>query len=272
MKKVRIGGVPEHFNMPWHLALQNNLFINQNIDLEWIDYPTGTGAMCKDLAENKLDLALLLTEGAVADFERNHQFQFVQWYVKSPLTWGIHTAYSNDNINSLTDIENKKYAISRFGSGSHLMASVNASQLNYNVKESDFLVVNNLKGAIESLSKGEAELFLWEKYTTKPYVDDKIFKRIGECPNPWPCFILVAHNNFIEKESETLQKVVKIINETTQQLTKDEALINKIATKYQLQKSDVTEWIKSVEWHSENTYDQEILNNVKITLQKLGIL
>ncbi|MBC8111728.1 MAG: ABC transporter substrate-binding protein, partial [Verrucomicrobia bacterium] len=35
MKKIRIGGVPEHFNMPWHFAQQNHVFEEQGIDLRW---------------------------------------------------------------------------------------------------------------------------------------------------------------------------------------------------------------------------------------------
>ena len=45
MKIIKIAGVPEHFNLPWHLAIENNEFESQNIDLEWTDVPEGTGKM-----------------------------------------------------------------------------------------------------------------------------------------------------------------------------------------------------------------------------------
>jgi hypothetical protein len=38
-------GVPEHFNLPWHLAIENR-FNQQNIDLQWTDVPEGT-KMCQ---------------------------------------------------------------------------------------------------------------------------------------------------------------------------------------------------------------------------------
>ena len=30
MKTIRIGGVPEHFNLPWHLAMEEGNFEKEN--------------------------------------------------------------------------------------------------------------------------------------------------------------------------------------------------------------------------------------------------
>jgi len=43
MKKIIIGGVPEHFNFPWYLALRDKKFQDRNINLRWKDFPGGTG-------------------------------------------------------------------------------------------------------------------------------------------------------------------------------------------------------------------------------------
>ena len=39
MKIIKIAGVPEHFNLPWQLAIENNEFKDQNIDLHWTNVP-----------------------------------------------------------------------------------------------------------------------------------------------------------------------------------------------------------------------------------------
>jgi len=52
MKTIRIGGVPEHFNLPWHRTIANKDFETKGIDLQWADYPGGTGAMMQDLRED----------------------------------------------------------------------------------------------------------------------------------------------------------------------------------------------------------------------------
>ena len=47
MKNVRIGGVPEHFNYAWYLALKQGHFKQHNIEVRWKDYFGGTGQMTK---------------------------------------------------------------------------------------------------------------------------------------------------------------------------------------------------------------------------------
>lgn len=47
MKSLRVAGVPEHFNLPWHLADEEGAFESAGIDLQWIDVPEGTGKCVK---------------------------------------------------------------------------------------------------------------------------------------------------------------------------------------------------------------------------------
>ena len=60
LTSVRIGGVPEHFNYPWHLGKDSGAFADIGVDLNWTDYSTGTGAMVGDLENHDLDMAVLL--------------------------------------------------------------------------------------------------------------------------------------------------------------------------------------------------------------------
>jgi hypothetical protein len=38
--KTKIVGVPEHFNLPWHLSIEKAIL--KPIDLQWTDIPEGT--------------------------------------------------------------------------------------------------------------------------------------------------------------------------------------------------------------------------------------
>jgi ABC-type nitrate/sulfonate/bicarbonate transport system substrate-binding protein len=192
MTSLNIGGVPEHFNLPWHLAIEEGRFSDAGIDLHWVDCPGGTGEMAQGLAEGKLDLALPLSEGAVAGIARGVPMRILQWYVLSPLIWGIHVPAVSD-IDSLEALRGQRFAISRYGSGSHLMAFVSARQMGWDPADGlRFVEVGNLDGAIESFRHGQAEGFLWERFTTQPYVDQGLMRRVGECPTPWPAFALAA--------------------------------------------------------------------------------
>ena len=209
MKTINIGGVPEHFNLAWYLTLKNGEYKDEGINLRWKDYFGGTGEMCKALREGEIDLAVILTEGIIKDIIAGNPSKIVQTFVQSPLIWGIHVA-NNSKYQNIEDIKGTKAAISRFGSGSHLMAYINAQNNNWDIdKDLDFEVIKNLDGALKGLNNGVGDYFMWEKFTTKPYVDKGIFRRIDECPTPWPCFVIAVRDEFLEHNKEDVKTILR---------------------------------------------------------------
>ena len=271
MKNVRIGGVPEHFNYAWYLALKQGHFKEHNIDVRWKDYFGGSGQMTKALRENEIDMAVILTEGIIKDITEGNPSKIVQIFVESPLIWGIHVA-QDSNYKNLSELKGQKAAISRYGSGSHLMAYVNALKLKWNTaSDLQFEVVKDLDGAVESLSRKEADYFMWEKFTTKPLVDEKIFRRLGDCPTPWPCFVIAVRDEFILNEKETLQNILKTINAITSSF-KEISLIDRIISeRYQQKNEDVKAWLELTEWSQKNI-DPETVEAVQNQLLKLNII
>ena len=213
MKTVKIVGVPEHFNLPWHLCLENGEFNELGIDLLWTDIPEGTGKMCQMLRENQTDLAVILTEGILKDISNGNQSVIVQQYVSSPLQWGIHVA-AKSPYKTIADLKDKKVAISRNGSGSQLMAIVNAKNQGWNTAL-DFEIVNTLEGAVTSLSEEKSDYFMWDRFMTQPVVDKGIFRRIDVCPTPWPCFVIVARQDFYNNNKALISNILEVINNTT---------------------------------------------------------
>ena len=63
MLRLKIGGVPEHFNLPWRMAIEEGKFRAQGVQLHWSDMGGGTGQMIRGLKNKTLDVAVLLTEG-----------------------------------------------------------------------------------------------------------------------------------------------------------------------------------------------------------------
>ncbi|WP_299362063.1 substrate-binding domain-containing protein [Winogradskyella sp.] len=271
MKKVNIGGVPEHFNLAWYLTLKNGEYKSQGINLRWHDYFGGTGAMCKGLRSGDIDIAVILTEGIIKDIIDGNPSRIVQTFVKTPLIWGIHVADKSD-FKTIDDIKGTKAAISRYGSGSHLMAYINAKNNNWNLDtDLHFEVVRNLNGAIEGLTNGDADYFMWEKFTTKPFVDDSIFRRIGNCPSPWPCFVIAVRNEFIENNMDDLKTILDIINQTTLEFKYIPSIDKTIANRYEQELEDVREWLSLTEW-SQDLIDEETINNVQKQLFQLDII
>ncbi len=271
MKTVNIGGVPEHFNLAWYLTLRDGTYKQNGINLRWKDYYGGTGEMCKALRNKDIDMAVILTEGIVKDIIEGNPSKIVQVFVKSPLIWGIHVS-NNSNFNTVDSLKGTRAAISRYGSGSHLMAYINAVNKNWDLQSDlHFEVINNLEGAVEGLTNGNADYFLWEKFTTKPLVDSKVFRRIGECPSPWPCFVIAAREDFIKNEASILTIILDIINNTTREFKKIPSIDKSIANRYDQQLTDVQEWLGLTEW-SQEQISEETLKNVQNQLFAINII
>ncbi|GGD93445.1 substrate-binding domain-containing protein [Planktosalinus lacus] len=271
MKKIKIGGVPEHFNYPWYLALKDKKFQQQGINLRWVDFLGGTGEMNNALREKEIDLAVILTEGIVKDIIQGNQSKIVQVFVKSPLVWGIHVA-KNSPYQTISDLRGAEAAISRYGSGSHLMAFINAQNQHWDIqKDLKFKVIENLDGALKGLPNGEGDYFMWEKFTTKPYVDKGIFRRVGNCPTPWPCFVIAARDELIENDPEAIKTILELINAETKQFKEIPAIDHKLADRYQQKVEDIQEWLSLTQWSSKNLTSNE-LEEVQKSLLDLNLI
>ena len=270
MKKIKIAGVPEHFNLPWQLAIENNEFTDQNIDLQWTNVPEGTGKLCEMLRNGDTDLAVILTEGIIKDILAGNPSKIVQVYVKSPLIWGIHVA-ANSKYQTVTDLENTKCAISRKGSGSELMAYVNAHNQKWSTENLQFEIVNTIDGAVDALTNHNADYFMWERFMTKPLVDKGIFRRLDDCLTPWPSFVIVATDHLLESSPELIQKILQIINFKTSTFKEIPDITATIASHFHQKIEDIEHWIGRTEW-SQDIMDEEMLNKVQNQLFEFGII
>lgn len=269
--KVSVGGVPEHFNLAWHLAIEQGHFTSKGIQIDWKDVPGGTGAMCKALRENELDIAIALTEGMVSDIMAGNPSKIVQFYVNSPLTWGIYVN-GGSPIQQVAEMSGHTYAISRYKSGSHLMAYVNAKANNLSINEDDFVVVGNLEGARKALADNSAQLFMWEKFTTKPYADSGEFKKIGECRTPWPCFVIAVRNEFIEQHESVLSDILSIINLSCLVLKNNSLAPMMIAERYGIKEADALAWFKELEYACQPEIQEQEMNRIIHELHALRII
>lgn len=270
MKTIKIAGVPEHFNLPWHLAIDNGDFKAVGIDLQWTEVPEGTGKMCQMLRDGQTDIAVILTEGIVKDIVGGNPSKIVQVYVESPLIWGIHVA-AHSKYKTLSDLENTKVAISRYGSGSQLMAYVNANKEGWNTEDLQFEVVNTIDGAVAALTNGTADYFMWERFMTKPLVDKGIFRRVADCPTPWPCFVIAVREEVLQKHPNTIAQILEVINITTQNFKEIPNIAITLATKFHQKKEDIQEWLQLTEW-SQKPLSEEVLNKIQNQLFDLKIL
>ncbi len=271
MKTFHIGGVPEHFNLPWYLTLSNKEYHEVAVNLRWKDYFGGTGEMSKALREKEIDMAVILTEGMIKEIIEGNNCKIVQVFVESPLIWGIHVA-NTAPYTTIEDLKGTKAAISRFGSGSHLMAYVNAKNMGWNTEtDLDFEVIMDLEGALEALPEGRGDYFMWEKFTTKPYVDHGPFRLVGECPTPWPCFVIAVRNDVLEENETEVKSILEIINRTTREFKEIPAIDTMISNRYDQQLGDVQKWLSLTRWSQKNLTKNQV-ELVQDTLFELELI
>ena len=270
MKSIKIASVPEHFNLPWHLCIEDNKFEAAGINLEWTDVPEGTGKLCQMLRNGETDIAVILTEGIIKDIAAGNDSKIVQVYVESPLIWGIHVAAGSD-YESVNDLQDGKVAISRYGSGSQLMAIVNAKKEGWDPHNLQFEVINTLNGAVEALTGGTADYFMWERFMTKPIVDKGVFMRVGDCPTPSPCFVIAVRNEILQKEGKVIGTVLDIINKATKEFKNIPYIATVLADRYNQKTEDIQEWLTLTQW-SQEKLDRDTFNKVQDQLAELNII
>ncbi len=263
--------MPEHFNLPWHLAMEKGRFEERDLNVKWQEFPGGTGAMSKALREESVDIAVLLTEGIVADIIKGNPGRIVSQYITSPLIWGIHVG-AKGPIQKEDDLEGQRYAVSRMGSGSHLMSFIHALHKGWDPSKQQFVIVGGLEGSRTALAHDKADTLLWEKYTTKPLVDSGEFRRVGEIRTPWPCFVVVAHRKFIKNHYDKLEQILDIIHSECAEFQDNEAAVSMVAKRYKQQKKDVKEWFAQTAWATDHSFPVEVLDTVMDALMEVGVI
>jgi ABC-type nitrate/sulfonate/bicarbonate transport system substrate-binding protein len=271
MIKLTIGGVPEHFNLPWRLAVEAQRFAPLAVEVAWRDYPGGSGAMAKALRDGELDAALLLTEGAVAAVAGGVGLEIASRYTDSPLVWGIHVPAAS-RFRSIAELEGARYAISRTGSGSHLMAFVHARAQAWPVERLTFVPVGSLDGAVAAFAAGQADVFFWEKFMTKPLVDAGAFRRIGELTAPWPAFVVCAARGIGSEQRSALGRVVAVVLEEARALHASAAAAQRVADGYGLAVSDAAEWLRTTRWSARVGVEERDIAPACAALGSLGVL
>lgn len=244
---IRVGGVPEHFNFPWHLAIESGASRKLGLALDWRDYPAGTGAMLAALSSGELDLAILLTEGVAYGLAQELPIVPLSLYTDSPLIWGVHVAPAS-HFDQLASLRSARFAISRQGSGSHLMSLALAIDQGWPANSLDLVVVGDLAGAIQAFGADQADVFLWEHFTTEPAVEAGHFRRIGDFVSPWPAWTVCASVECAEQQSTRLMSLFELVADTAAALAQASDAPARIAARFGLRESAVALWLEGTHW------------------------
>ncbi len=272
MEKIRIIGVPEHFNYPWRKMVEDQPFMKEELLLEWRDEPKGSGAMNRAIRENETDIAIILTESFIKYKVEGNAGKIIGFHVRSPLVWGIHVP-AKSGLEEVGQLANIPFLVSRMGSGSHLMSFLLAKREGWDLGLLDFEVVGDLNGAVQAFKKSTPKAFLWEKFTTKPLVDQGLFRRVGEIPTPWPCFVIVASEKAMAEYPEQVLSVRdKLYHYNSQLMGEGREGISAVSKFYGLDLSDVEQWFSQTTWAIDPAISKRDLAETMEILLELGLI
>lgn len=271
MKTFEIGGVPEHYNLPWHLATEEGAFERAGLSVNWTDQPGGTGAMTRALNEGELDLAVVLTEGMVADILKGGKARILQYFIESPLRWGIHVP-ATSSFQKVDDLEGARFAITRYGSGSHLMAYVIAERMGWEPSQLEWVVVGGMDGARDALANDKADVYLCEQFTTQFLVNKGEFRRVGTQDTPWSCFTLAAREDVAEEYPEQVQKILDVIDQRNAHFMEQKDAVDRVTSSFDIRYEEADQWFGMTRWATESSIDPNSLIKVQDTLYELGLV
>jgi hypothetical protein len=112
---------------------------------------------------------------------------------------------------------------------------------------------------------------MWEHFMTKPLVDKGIFRRLGDCPTPWPCFVIAVRDEILLKYPTQITNLLQIINQATFKFKETPDIKLTLSSKYKLQLQDINEWLSKTNW-SQEQLAEEVLNKVQNQLIELALI
>jgi len=266
-----VGGVPEPMNLPWLQSIADGTFANAGIDVEWIDEPGGTGAIAKALSDRRLDVATILTEGAVAAIVNGADLRICSLWMPSPLLWGIHVA-GHSAARTIHDIDPVRFAVSRLGSGSHLMAYLLAARDGFGLQPAQLVVVGDIDGARAALRDGRADVFLWEKYVTSPLVHSGEFRRLDVIATPWPSFAIAVHTDTLLSRADELDRLIGTALQAAGRFSRDREAGSLVMSRYGLTARDAAEWLAGCQFATTTGVAPHVVDDIQRRLLSVGAI
>lgn len=227
--------------------------------------------MLADLADDRLDLAMLLTEGAALGLARQLPIRAVSLYTTSPLIWGIHVAPAATR-SSKSELRGARFAISRFGSGSHLMSLALAAAQGWPSAELEFEVVGDIDGAAAALAEGNADAFLWEHFTTEPAIEAGLFRRIDDLISPWPAWVICAREACWARARSAIEALIGRVATQAAELARSDDAAARIAHRYGLRIDAVEAWLAKTHWVRRITSPERALADAHSMLMRAGAI
>ncbi|KAJ7126868.1 periplasmic binding protein-like II [Mycena epipterygia] len=270
---LRIGYVREHFSTPL-LQFQD---ADQNQTFTLVECPSGTGQLISRLTKDEIDVAIALTDPLISGIANGSTaYKLCGSYVSTPLNWAVITG-KDTKFKDISDLKGTTIGISRLGSGSQTMAYVMALQQGWPTEDLKFQINNDIRGLIDSVNDGSTSAFMWEWFTTKPFVDAGEARFIGSVPTPWPSWLIAAHPSPSRAPPDALRSFMTGLSGYVR--TFDSAAnragpnVEVIKAKFGYPEQDIEAWLKTVAYPEDClVIPTKVITDTLSVLEKAGVV
>ncbi|KAF7327648.1 hypothetical protein MKEN_00344200 [Mycena kentingensis (nom. inval.)] len=270
---LRVGFVREHFSTPL-LQFQD---ADKGKTFTLVECPSGTGQLIKRLENDEIDIAIALTDPLISGIANGSTaYKLCGSYVSSSLNWAVITG-KETKYQSIADLKGTTIGISRLGSGSQTMAYVMALQQGWPTDDLQFKINNDIRGLIDSVNDGTTSAFMWEWFTTKPFVDAGEARFIGSVPTPWPSWLIAAHPSPTRAPVAAVGTFMAALSEYVRAFDSAASRagpnVEVIKAKFGYPEADIEAWLKTVEYPTEcAAIPTKVISETLSVLEKAGVV
>ncbi|KAG7089456.1 hypothetical protein E1B28_011141 [Marasmius oreades] len=267
---LRIGYVREHFSSPLLQFAEDD----QEQTFSLVECPSGTGQLISRLTNDEIDVAIALTDPLISGIANGSKaYKLVGSYVSTPLNWAV-IAGKESQYNNISDLKDTTIGISRIGSGSQTMAYVMALQQDWPSQGMKFRVNNDIRGLITSVNEGTSSAFMWEWFTTKPFLDAGEVRFIGSVPTPWPSWLIAAQPSV---SSDSLKAFLSTLSTYVRSFDSPENRSGKnvefVKAKFGYPENDIVDWQNTVGYPDDClSISKEVISETLRVLENAGVV
>ncbi|KAJ4477298.1 hypothetical protein J3R30DRAFT_3484379 [Lentinula aciculospora] len=267
---LRIGYVREHFSSP----LLQFAEADQDRTITLVECPSGTGQLISRLTKDEIDVAIALTDPLISGIANGSKaYKLIGSYVTTPLNWAVITG-KDSKYEKINDLKDTTIGISRLGSGSQTMAYVMGYQQGWSPESMKFQVNNDIQSLVESVNNGSTSAFMWEWFTTKPWLDSGEVRFIGSVPTPWPSWLIAAQpsadTQALKQFLTTLSGHVCSFDSADSRATKN---VDFIKNKFGYGEDDIKAWMKTVGYPQDClAIPKDVIMNTLSVLDNAGVV
>ncbi|KAG6855772.1 hypothetical protein H0H87_010981 [Tephrocybe sp. NHM501043] len=140
-----------------------------------------------------------------------------------------------------------------------------------------FQINNDIRGLIDSVNDGSTSAFMWEWFTTKPFVDAGEVKFIGSVPTPWPSWLVAAHPSPerapVDDLRVFLERLTIYVRTFNSPESRESANIKFIEEHFGYPTADIESWLKTVGYPESCLHiSQKVITDTLSVLEKAGVV